>query len=247
MRWVALLGVPAAAVFALAALAVAASDEGDADGAEDGGAAVTFRDTFKPKPADGWTWLREDPAAWRVGEHGLEVRVQPGNMWGPANDAKNVLLRAAPDPAKGPVEVTASVENAPTGQWEQVDLVWYYDDGHMVKLGQELVDGQLSVVMGREHADRTRTIAIIPLDSNRVDLRLLVDGAKVKGRFKPPGGEWRDAGECDVPALEGKPPQVSLQFYMGPPDAEHWARVSEVTIRSVGKPASSGSSGAARL
>ena len=28
-------------------------------------------------------------------------------------------------------------------------------------------------------------------------------------------------------------PQVSLEFYQGPPEAEHWARVSEVTIRPV--------------
>ena len=160
------------------------------------------------------------------------MRVQPGNMWGPANDAKNVLLRKAPDPAASPVEVTASIENKPTGQWEQVDLVWYYDDGHMVKLGQEMVDGQLSVVMGREQGDRAQTVAIIPLDSAKVELRFEVGGTKIKGRFKTPGGEWRDAGECEMSAAEGKPPQVSLQFYMGPPDVEHWARVSEVTIRT---------------
>ena len=193
---------------------------------------VTFRDTFKPKMAEGWTWLREDKDAWRVGEHGLEVRVQPGNMWGPANDARNVLLRPAPDPAKTPVEVTASIENNPTGQWEQVDLVWYYDDGHMVKLGQEMVDGQLSVVMGREEGDRTRTIAIIPIDSARVDLKFDVSGARIKGRFKMPDRDWREAGECEVSAVEGKAPQVSLQFYMGLPDVERWARVSEVTIRT---------------
>ena len=29
------------------------------------------------------------------------------------------------------------------------------------------------------------------------------------------------------------PPRISLQFYRGPADAEHWARVSEVTVRRV--------------
>lgn len=218
MRWIALVGVLTASLAS--------------GGAKDEEPAVKFRDTFRPKLADGWTWLREDPDAWRIGEGGLEVLIQPGNMWGPANDAKNVLLRPAPDPGQSPVEVTAAVENKPTGQWEQVDLIWYYDDAHMVKLGQEMVDGQLSVVMGREQADQTQTIAIIPLESERVELRLEVSGAKIKGRFKTPDGEWRDAGECEVSAVEGKSPQVSLQFYMGPPDAEHWARVSEVTIRT---------------
>jgi len=190
---------------------------------------VLFRDTFKGKLADGWTWVREDPKRWRVGERGLEVRIHHGNMWGPANDAKNVLVRPAPDLGGKAIEVTASVENHPTNQWEQVDLVWYYDDGHMVKVGEELVDGKLSVVMGREENDRARTISITPLDSETVMLRLTVTADRIRGSFKTPKADWRDVGACDLPA-KGKP-QISLQFYRGPEDAEHWARVSEVTVK----------------
>jgi regulation of enolase protein 1 (concanavalin A-like superfamily) len=211
--------------------AVAAIIAGATVGA-DGDTRLPFRDTFKPKPDAGWTWVREDPKAWRVGEGGLEVRILPGNMWGPANDAKNVLVRPAPDPKRQPVEITAAVANKPTGQWEQVDLAWYYDDSHMVKIGQEMVDGQLSVVMGREQGDKTRTIKIIPLDSNSVTLRLVVSDNKIRGRFKTPKGEWRDVGECDLPAPANGRAHVSLQFYQGLPDVEHWAKVSEVTIRA---------------
>ena len=194
---------------------------------------LPFRDTFKVKPDAGWRWVREDPKAWRIAEGGgLEVLVQPGNMWGPANDAKNVLVRPAPDPARQPVEVTATVQNRPTGQWEQVDLTWYYDDSNMVKLGQELVDGQLSIVMGREQADMTQTVAIIPLKSPRVELQIEVRGKKIRGRFREPDGAWRDAGECDLPQVKGGRPHISLQFYQGQPDVEHWAKVSEVTIRA---------------
>jgi regulation of enolase protein 1 (concanavalin A-like superfamily) len=191
--------------------------------------AVLFHDSFKAKLADGWHWVREDPKHWRVGENGLEVHIQPGNMWGPANDAKNVLLRPAPDAERQAVEITAAVSNRPTSQYEQVDLVWYYDDGHMVKVGEELVDGKLSVVMGREENDRTRTISITPLDSTEVQLRMIVKGKRVRGQFKMPKGDWRDVGECDLP-VKGQP-QVSLQFYQGPKDVEHWARVSAFTIR----------------
>jgi|SRR5688572_6005061 len=194
---------------------------------------VPFRDTFRPKPDAGWRWVREDPAAWRVGNDGLEVRIQPGNNWGPPNSAKNVLVRPAPDPAKQPLEITASIENNPTNQWEQVDLCWYYDDSNMVKLGQEMVDGQLSVVMGREQGDRARTVKIVPIDLKRLDLQLRVRDNKIRGRFRAPGGEWKDVGECDLPTpAEGKPPLVSLQFYNGLPDVEHWAKVFEVTVRS---------------
>src|SRR5207247_4222107 len=125
----------------------------------------SFHDDFQGKLGEGWSWLREHREAWRVTGLGLEVRVEPGNMWGPANDARNLLIRPAPRPANEGIEVSVNVENRPTSQYEQADLVWYFDDGHMVKLGQELVDGKLSIVMGREENDKTRTIAILQLDA----------------------------------------------------------------------------------
>jgi regulation of enolase protein 1 (concanavalin A-like superfamily) len=197
---------------------------------------VLFKDDFKEKLDPGWSWLRENPRAWRVGDHGLEVLIEPGNMWGPQNNAKNVLLRTAPDPAVGEVAISVTVENRPSSQYEQVDLVWYYDDGHMVKLGQELVDGKLSVVMGREEQDRTRTIAIIPLDSKTVQLQLVVSGKQIRGKFRTPAAkDWRDAGECDLPAPRAVNPKLSLQFYQGPPDAEHWARATDFQVRRIEK------------
>jgi regulation of enolase protein 1 (concanavalin A-like superfamily) len=197
------------------------------------GAEWRFEDDFQGALGEGWFWVREHRQAWRVTPRGLEVRVEPGNMWGAANDARNVLVRTAPDPTHGAVEVAVTVENRPTEQYEQVDLVWYYDDSHMVKLGQELVDGKLSVVMGREEADRTRTIAILPLESFSVRLRLIASGHRVRGQFRPADEEdWRDAGECDLP-VHGAP-KVSLQFYQGPAGVEHWARVTEFRLRAAG-------------
>jgi regulation of enolase protein 1 (concanavalin A-like superfamily) len=192
-------------------------------------AEVVFTDEFKGKLGDGWTWVREDPKGWRVSAQGLDVRLQPGNMWGGGNNARNVLVRPAPEPAQGEVEVSVTVENRPTEQYEQVDLVWYYDDSHMVKLGQELVDGKLSIVMGREEADRTRTIAILPLDTFSVRVRFVVSGHRLRGSYRPAGTEaWREAGECDLP-VHG-PPKVSLQFYQGPANVERWAKVSEFRL-----------------
>jgi len=193
---------------------------------------LLFRDDFDGKLSEGWSWVREHRAAWRVTEHGLEVRLEPGNMWGPANDARNVLVRPAPDAAKNKIEVSVNVENRPSGQYEQADLVWYYDGGHMVKLGQELVDGKLSIVMGREENDKTRTIAIIPLQSFTVRLRLSVQGSRVHGHFRTPGSDqWHEAGECDLPAPAERTAKISLQFYQGLANVEHWARVTEFQIR----------------
>lgn len=194
-------------------------------------AEVLFQDDFKGRLGPGWSWVREHPGAWRVTDRGLEVRIEPGNMWGPQNNARNLLVRPAPDAADSEIEVSVIVENTPTNRYEQVDLAWYYDDSNMVKLGQELVDGKLSVVMGREENDQTRTVAIVALDSTSVRLRLIAKGNRIRGQFRTPGAnDWREVGECDTPTPRGAKAKISLQFYQGPAEAEHWARVTELRI-----------------
>ena len=164
-----------------------------------------FADDFKGGLAKGWTWVREDPKAWRTTPHGLEIRVLPGNMWGPPNNAKNVLTRPLPDPGKEGLSVSVRVQNKPTEQYEQVDLVWYYDDSNMVKIGLEQVNKKLCLVMGREEKDRTRTIRIVPDVTTTLDLRLTVTGSTIEGHYRTEGSPtWTKAGECTLPA--GKQP-----------------------------------------
>ena len=176
-----------------------------------------------------WKWLREDRSAWRIINGFLEVRVQPGNMWGPANDARNVLL--IPLPRSSELEIAATIEHSPTNQYEQADLVWYYTDSNMVKLGPELVDGRFSVVMGREEGDRARTVSINPIAAGAVDVKFIVKGNEITGLFRDSATTaWRSAGSCSLPALPGVEPRISLQFYQGTLPAEHWARVKRLAI-----------------
>jgi regulation of enolase protein 1 (concanavalin A-like superfamily) len=193
--------------------------------------AIVFQDDFDAKLGDGWSWVREDPAAWRVRKEGLEIRVQPGNMWGAANDAKNVLVRTIPEPGTGTVELSVTVTNRPTGQYEQIDLVWYYDDRHMVKIGQEQVDGVLSLVMGREEGDKTRTIAIIPIEALSLDVRFTVTGDQIRGQFRAAGETpWKEAGQTTLPVPSNGVAKASLQVYQGPPGVERWARFNAFRI-----------------
>ncbi len=198
------------------------------------GAEELFRDDFNGKLAAGWSWVREDRGGWRTTERGLEVRVQPGNMWGAANNASNVLTRPLPALADGEIEVAVTVENRPTEQYEQTDLVWYYDDSHQVKIGQELVDGKLSLVMGREEKDHTRTIAILPIQADSVRVRFVAKDDQLRGEYRLPGQtNWITAGECDLPA--NGLPKASLQVYQGPRTVERWARFTEFRIMRRGQ------------
>jgi len=189
------------------------------------GGTELFRDDFRGTLAEGWSWVREHPEAWRMTKEGLEIRVEPGNLWGKANTARNVLVRSLPEEDDGALSIALTVTNAPTNQYEQVNLVWYYDDRHMVKIGLERVDGVNSLVMGREEADKTTTLAIIPVKSATLDLRLTVRGSRLQGEYREaPAQEWRPAGACKLP-VNGAP-KASIQAYQGPPDAEHWARIT---------------------
>jgi regulation of enolase protein 1 (concanavalin A-like superfamily) len=197
---------------------------------------VLFRDPFAGKLGDGWTWVREEKSAWRVADQGLELHVLPGNLWGRSNNARNVLVRPAPETDQGEVEVSVTVTNRPSHQWEQVNMAWYYDDRNMVKLGLELVDGVVCIVMGREQDDKPRTLAKIPVDATSVRLRLRVSGNQIHGQYQPAGKDrWLDAAKGDLPAPPNGKAQISLHGYQGPSDVEHWARFSDFQVVRVGK------------
>lgn len=191
-----------------------------------------FRDPFRGKLADGWSWIREQPDAWRLADGALEMRILPGNLWGGANNARNILVRPAPLPSEGDVQVTVRFDTAPTAQYEQMNLAWYYDDSHMVKLGREVVDGTVCVVMGREEADRCRTIAQPPVPGAWYRLRLTVSGNRIRGEYWPDGATaWKEAGACDLPTPPaGATPMISLHGYNGSPTLEHWARITEFEL-----------------
>jgi regulation of enolase protein 1 (concanavalin A-like superfamily) len=202
---------------------------------------VLFQDDFAGKLGDGWSWVREEKAGWRAAERGLELRVLPGNLWGNANNAKNVLVRSAPDADQGDVEISVTITNRPTHQYEQANLAWYYDDRHMVKLGLELVDNEVCIVMGREAGDQARTLGKIPIAATSVRVRLFVAGRQIRGEYLPLGGaRWLEAGAGDLPAPPKGEAKISLHCYQGPPEAEHWARFSEFRVLRRPGPSASG-------
>jgi len=177
---------------------------------------VIFEDPFDGKPAAGWTWLRENPGAWRVRENALEIRVEPGV----APTVKNALVRPAPDRRKGKfaIEVTVSNNTRPIQQYEQAGITWYIDGKPAFKLVKELIDGGLYVIPGK-----------VPMDSRSVQLRLVVTSDGFTAQFRPDGkGDFKTAAAGKLPP-PGKD-EVSIQCYNGPPSAEHWIRFDDFRI-----------------
>ncbi|HNR97831.1 MAG TPA: sialate O-acetylesterase [Planctomycetota bacterium] len=196
--------------FAIVLLAVAPAV---AAAAEPG---IVFEDRFEGMLGEGWQWLREDPAAWRISEGALEIRIEPGL----AHTVKNALVRPAPDRTKGAyaIEVTVTSMTAPTNQFEQAGITWYSGGRPVFKFVKELIDGKLYVFPGK-----------VPMDRRTVRLRLIVSPKGVVAQFRPEGEEeFRTAVESELPPPSGD--QVSLQCYNGPPDADHRVRFDDFRI-----------------
>jgi hypothetical protein len=175
-----------------------------------------FEDRFEGKLGEGWTWLRENPKAWRLADGALEICVEPGK----ADTVKNALVRSAPDRAKGKVavEVTVTFTTPPTNQYEQAGLTWYKDGKPAFKLVHEQIDGKTYIIPGKVAApDKT------------VQFRLILTKDRYTAQFRTdPKAEFQKAAEGALPA--GANEQVSLQCYNGPADAEHWIRFDDFRI-----------------
>ncbi len=177
---------------------------------------AVFEDCFGDKLAEGWTWLREHPQAWRIREKTLEIRVVPGV----ARTVKNALVRAAPDRNQGKfaIEVTVTNTTRPTRQYEQAGITWYHDGKPVFKLVKELIDGKTWIIPGKR-----------PMPAGTVQLRLIVTADGWTAQYRPDGkGEFQTAAKGKLP-----PPgddRVSIQCYNGPADAEHWIRFDDFRI-----------------
>ena len=177
---------------------------------------LIFEDRFDGQLDEGWTWLRENPDAWRLQDGALEIMVEPGV----ADTVMNALLRTAPDRSEGTFAIDVSITNSthPIQQYEQAGITWYNDGKPVFKLVKELIDGDLYIIPGKP-----------AMSSETVQLRLVVRADSWTAQFRSNGeGEFQTAEEGELP-----PPgedQVSIQCYNGPPDAEHWIRFKDFRI-----------------
>lgn len=177
---------------------------------------TVFEDQFEGRLGEGWSWLRENPDAWRFREGALEIRVEPGV----ADTVRNALVREAPDRGTGTYAVEVVVANTvrPTEQYEQAGITWYCGGKPVLKLVKELIDGDLYIIPGK-----------IPMVSESVRLRLTLMADSFKAEFQPGGkGEFQTAATGSLPPPDGD--RVSIQCYNGPAEGEHWIRFDDFRI-----------------
>ena len=191
-----------------------------------------FEDSFAGRLAEGWTWLREEPAAHRLTADALMLRALPGTLWGATNTARNFLMRPGFSIEAG-LASQVTVSNAPELRGEQGGLIWYENDDTYVKLIKESLEGQTWIVMAREEEGATALVNKLPIAVESATLRLSFDGEAMVGQFRTADcEEWVTVGQC-APVSQ---PNLQLGVYTHgePADTENWATFRDFKVLKAG-------------
>ena len=191
---------------------------------------VIFTEPFAGELDKQWSWVREEPKAWRIEKGALVLRTLPGYLHAKSNDSKNVLLRPLPKSDK-PIAVEVLVEGEPKVQYEHAGLLYYVDDDNYVSLFQEVLGGKVEMQMVTEK-DAKPSFAVAKHEAKEVWIRLLIAGGKITTQFR--GSEkdaWKTVGQADVPA--GASPRIGITSGGAPKDAERYVRFRSFRILEV--------------
>ncbi|MCE9604765.1 MAG: hypothetical protein K8U03_07665 [Planctomycetia bacterium] len=181
----------------------------------------------------GWAWLREEPQGWRVEQGSLEILAQPGHVFAKYNDARNVLLRKAPESAKA-WSVEVFVESRPTTQFEEATLYYYLDDDNYVGLFREQLGNGTYVRMIREQAGTASFLFEKKYDAPGVWFRLVVDGTKATGFYRQTENDpWLAMSRTELPAKDGVKAgvKVGVNASGGPKGTNRWAKFRDFRVR----------------
>jgi hypothetical protein len=198
--------------------------------------APLFEEKFAGKLGEGWSWVREDAAGWKVEAGALKLKALPGTIWYKKNDAKNLLLRKLPAAGTeaAPIAIDVTIDSAPETNAEQCGLFLYYDDSNYIKLIRECNKGKPGIVIAREQKGIPESLPPKEELTGPIQLKLVWAGAKVTGSYKA-AGDWITLGDYELPAsdLELK---IALAAHGAPATADRWGtftnfRVSKATAK----------------
>jgi len=153
-----------------------------------------FEDKFDSALVPGWSWLREDTKAWRIGKEGLEIRALPGH----GTQRKNILLGPARK-AKEELSVEVFLDSQPTVQFEHAGIQCYFNERNWVGLVKEKV-GKSEIVL-TQIKDGKPKYAEAAYDGQTVWLRMVVSAGTATGFYRSTDKDvWKRMGACDLPA-----------------------------------------------
>lgn len=168
---------------------------------------VLFEEPFHEHLRDGWTWLREEPTAWRIEDDSLVIDTLPGAMFGKEHSARNVLLRPAPVSVEKGFIVEVQLTNDPQVTYEHAGIICHFDDDNWAVITKEKLpinpkNAVPKIMLGSEQDGKpTMPFPDKPgyYDTD-VWLRMIVHGGTVTGMWRASEkDEWQLIGERPFP------------------------------------------------
>jgi len=158
-----------------------------------------FQDDFADQLAEGWTWLGEDPAKWSLSEvaGSLQITASDASIDGPYLPT-NILLR---DPPAGDFEITASVQFAPTSNFQFAGLLVFQDRGNVLQFGRAFCDVVNACIGDGVYFDNFENGSItgsnyhVAFHGSVIYLRLRREGNTYTGYYSEDGQNWIATGE----------------------------------------------------
>ena len=189
---------------------------------------VIFAEKFSAPLDTGWSWLREEPKAWKVEDGALHILALPGHLYAKYNDARNVLLRKVPESSK-PLAIEVYMESRPKVIFEEAAMYWYYDDDNYISVVKEHVGKEVNVRMFREKDGVPVSLLNKKYEAEGVWLRLVISAGKATGYYRQTDKDrWEKMGQADLPAKgEAK---VGLNAAGGSKNTDRWARFRDFRI-----------------
>ena len=184
---------PIAAMFTFLATAFVAAQEAPKD-------KVLFEEKLAADKLDkGWSWVREDPKAWRIEKGTLIFRTLPGALHAKSNSSRNILLRELPKSNK-PIAIEVHLDSDPKVMYEHAGLVWYVDDDNYVDVLQEVLGGDM-VLLSVVERDGKPEAKFFKHEAKGIWLRLVVTGNKITAQYRATEKDkWKDVGQNDMPS-----------------------------------------------
>jgi regulation of enolase protein 1 (concanavalin A-like superfamily) len=197
---------------------------------------VLFAENFAGKLEPGWSWVREDPGAWRIEANALLIRTAAGGLAKQDNNNRNLLVRAAPVQGAKDTGVAAEVrvEMEPVSPYEHAGLLYYGDDDNYVMLNRELVAGRPIVQLVYEIEGKPKwSFAEKPWPEKAVWLRLEVLDGKARGLVRASETDaWQLLGECELPVKGERRFALATGYAKG--NEDRWSRFEKFRVVEVG-------------
>jgi len=167
------------------------------------GCGTSYRDDFDGTDLGaGWEVVRRNQNLV-VSDGTLKIPTETGDVYGSANDAKNIVLRQAPS---GPWTITTKVKHAGNRQYHQAGLIVYGDDDNYTKFDR-LADNQPTAGV-TEHFEFINEVAGTPRNESAdagpqlagtgfpsdFYMKIESDGTQIRGYYSANGTDWTLTG-----------------------------------------------------